>query len=64
LPEIDLALGYEPGNHVAWSREWLYWYDVSGNRYLTANERAIQAEKRAQRLAERLRTMGIDPDEI
>jgi hypothetical protein len=70
----------------------LYWYDASGNRYLTANERAIQAEEKAhqerlakeaaeekahqerlakeaaeekaQRLAERLKLLGIDPDEI
>lgn len=40
LPEIGLALGYEQGEHIAWVREWLYWYDRSGNRYLTAEERA------------------------
>jgi len=44
LPEIELALGYENGEHIGWEREWLYWYDGSGNRYLTANERAINAE--------------------
>ncbi len=99
LPEIELALGYEQGEHIAWYREWLYWYDVFGNRYLTANERAIQAEaianqerlianqerlakqeaeaianrerlakqeaeQKAQRLAERLRALGINPDEM
>ncbi len=41
LPEIGLALGYEKGEHIAWYREWLYWYDQSGNRYLTAEERAM-----------------------
>ena len=49
LPEIELALGYENGEHIAWEREWLYWYDGSGNRYLTANERAINAEAIADR---------------
>ena len=44
LPEIGLALGYEYGEHIAWVREWLYWYDESGNRYLTATERAMNAE--------------------
>jgi Uma2 family endonuclease len=44
LPEIELALGYENGEHIAWYREWLYWYDAEGNRYLTAQERAINAE--------------------
>jgi hypothetical protein len=77
LPEIELALGYENGEHIGWKREWLYWYDGSGNRYLTANERAINAEaiaaqerlakqaaeEKAQQLAERLRMLGINPDE-
>ncbi|TYQ31046.1 Uma2 family endonuclease [Pseudanabaena sp. UWO310] len=44
LPEIDLALGYEEGEHIAWQREWLYWYNASGDRYLTAEERAANAE--------------------
>ena len=85
LPEIDLALGYEQGEHIAWHREWLYWYDVSGNRYLTANERAINAEiianqerlakqqiqtiaeqerQQKEKLANYLRSIGIDPDAI
>jgi Uma2 family endonuclease len=78
LPEIGLALGYEPGEHIAWSREWLYWYDANGDRYPTAEERAIkaeaianqerlakqEAEQKAQRLAEKLRAMGINPDEL
>ncbi|AVQ70222.1 hypothetical protein MiYa_00403 [Microcystis aeruginosa NIES-2519] len=106
LPEIGLALGYEQGEHIAWVREWLYWYDRSGNRYLTAEERARaaaaiaeqasliaqqerlnaqqerlakeeaeaiaeqerlakeEAEQKAQRLAERLRALGINPDEM
>jgi Uma2 family endonuclease len=97
LPEIELALGYENGEHIGWEREWLYWYDQSGNRYLTANERAMNAEaiaererliasqerlakqeaeaiahqerlakqaaeQKAQRLAEKLRELGINPD--
>ena len=106
LPEIRLALGYEQGEPIAWVREWLYWYDRSGNRYLTAEERARaaaaiaaqerlnaqqerlakqeaaviaaqerliaqqarlakqEAEQKAQRLGERLRSLGINPDEI
>jgi len=71
-------LGYEQGEHIAWVREWLYWYDQSGNRYLTSEERAMNAEaiaqqerlakeeaqQKAQRLAERLRALGINPDEL
>jgi Uma2 family endonuclease len=48
LPEIELALGYEYGEHIAWNREWLYWYDEAGDRYLTAEERANQERLIAQ----------------
>ncbi len=44
LPELGLGIGYELGEHIAWYREWLYWYDAAGNRFLTANERAQNAE--------------------
>ncbi|BBC25589.1 Uma2 family endonuclease [Pseudanabaena sp. ABRG5-3] len=85
LPEIGLGLGYEKGEHIGWNREWLYWYDESGSRYLTAEERAVkaeimatqqslianqerlakqQAEQKAQRLAEMLKAMGVDVDQI
>jgi len=40
LPEIELGLGYEVGEYNGWQREWLYWFDRSSNRYLTAEERA------------------------
>lgn len=30
LPEIGLGFGYEQGEHMGWKREWLYWYDESG----------------------------------
>jgi Uma2 family endonuclease len=42
LPEIELALGYEIGEHIGWQREWLYWYDKQGQRYLTPEELAKQ----------------------
>ncbi len=85
LPEIELGFGYERGEHNGWHREWLYWYDESGDRYLTGDERALRAEiaatqqsliaqqERQQKLQERqqkeklanyLRSMGINPDEI
>jgi hypothetical protein len=59
LPEIGLALGYEQGEYTAWVREWLYWYDQSGNRYLTAEERAIASASIAQ--IERLAKQKAEP---
>jgi Uma2 family endonuclease len=49
LPEIELGLGYEEGEYIGWRREWLYWYDRYGMRYLSDAERAEQAEAIADR---------------
>lgn len=78
LPEIGLGIGYAPGLHQGWQRDWLYWYDEQGNRYPTPEERAEQAETKvrqaetraeraeakAAQLAKRLQVLGIEPDEI
>ena len=53
------------------TRVWLRWCDVDGNVILTgaeraklADRRADSAEAKAQRLADRLRELGLNPDEI
>ena len=43
-------------------RELLAWYDLTGTRYLMPEEVAQQERQRADRLAEQLRALGIDPD--
>ena len=67
MPEIGLGIGCERGNYSGVTREWLYWYDAEGKRYLTPEEqvkesaqlaqqesqRAQQESQRADRLAER-----------
>ena len=78
LPEIGLGLGRERGTHQGIEREWLYWYNEQGQRYLTPEERLAEAEaelqqerqraeeerQRAERLAARLRELNIDPDQL
>jgi Uma2 family endonuclease len=64
LEEIGLAIGSERGTYQGITREWLYWYDEQGQRLLTPEERILQAEQRAERLAQRLRSLGIDPNSI
>ncbi|MBN4002499.1 Uma2 family endonuclease [Nostoc sp. LPT] len=64
LSEIGLGIGVERGTYLGIPREWLYWYDQQGQRLLTPQEQAQQAERRAQLLAERLRSLGIDPDSL
>ena len=71
LPEIGLGLGRERGIYLGRDREWLYWYDEVGNRLPTPEEKvqqaqaqADQAQARAERLAEKLRELGIDPNSV
>jgi Uma2 family endonuclease len=71
MPEIGLGIGREIGTFESWQREWLYWYDREGMRFPTPDEvtqqerqRAEQEQQRAERLAERLRAMGIDPEQV
>lgn len=61
VPELELGIGRWPGEFEGIERLWLRWYDEQGNWILTDTE---QQRQRAQRLAERLRQAGIDPDEI
>jgi hypothetical protein len=78
MPEIGLGIGREIGTFENWQREWLYWYDEQGNRYLTPEEiaqrerqraeterqRAETERQRADRLAQLLRERGLDPDSL
>ena len=42
---------------------WLRLWDNQGNLLLTGEERAQQEYQRVERLAEKLRQMGINPDQ-
>ena len=63
MPEIGLGIGCERGNYGGVIREWLYWYDEGGKRYSTPNERIQEEVDRSKKLADKLRQLGIDPDE-
>ncbi len=47
LEEINLGIGREEGTYQGITREWLYWYDQGGKKYLTAEETAVEAKQRA-----------------
>jgi len=53
IPPMGVELGLKFENDVAW----LHWWDDEGNLLLTGDERA-------EKLANYLRSMGINPDEI
>lgn len=71
LPEIGLGIGIERGIYLGIPREWMYWYNQQGQRFLTPEEKeklaqqeVQQAKQEVQLLRERLRSLGIDPDSL
>ena len=70
MEAIQLYLGLWYGNYDGLTREWLRWFDGSKNliplekeETLAQKQRAEAAEQRAEKLAEQLRALGIDPNE-
>jgi Uma2 family endonuclease len=78
LAELELGLGLWQGSYQGVDGSWLRWYDVAGNWILTPSERAEEEHKqrelsekraeqeyqRAEQLAQRLRDLGIDPEQL
>jgi hypothetical protein len=64
MPEIGLGIGYERGEYCGITRDWLYWYTETNERYPTPSEQIDRERDRSNRLAAKLRSLGIDPDEI
>ncbi len=71
FPELGLGIGKEQGIYQGIQREWLYWYDEQGKRYLTPEELIQEqqnqveiVQQRAKILEERLKSLGIDPDNL
>lgn len=71
LETVGLGLTLWEGMFETQPGLWLRWCDSEGRVIPTGAERAMleqqradQAEARARQLAERLRAMGIDPDEV
>jgi Uma2 family endonuclease len=64
LEQVGLGVTLWEGVFEGKREVWLRWCDQSGNLLLTGDERAVQAEERAQLLAERLKALGIDPDTL
>lgn len=71
MPSLKLGLGLWQGTYQGIERLWLRWYDAkenwistSGEEVLQERQRAEQERLRADRLAARLRELGINPDEV
>jgi Uma2 family endonuclease len=64
LESVELGLMLWEGTFEGRQDLWLRWCDRDGNVIPTGAERADEAEQKVQKLAERLRAMGVNPDEV
>jgi Uma2 family endonuclease len=71
IPAMGVELGIWQGTYGGCNAPWMRWWDAQGNLLLTGEERAEQEHQRAEqehqraeRYAERLRQMGINPDDL
>lgn len=64
LPRVGLRMTLWEGEFEGYRQQWLRWCDDAGNLLLTGTEAARTEREKADRLAEKLRSMGIDPAEI
>ena len=64
LEQVGLGLTLWQGQFEGRQDVWLRWCYQDGVVVLTGDERASQAEQRAQLLAEKLRELGVDPNTL
>jgi Uma2 family endonuclease len=71
MPEIGLGIGRCPEIFTDSLEEVLSWFDERGDRYLRSEEKAAQAQERADslkmlsdRLLAKLQELGIDPNDL
>ncbi len=62
--DLGLGLILWSGTFEKSTAEWLRWCDLDGNLILTGDERAHRETQRAERLAAKLRELGVDPTQI
>ncbi len=64
MPSLQIGLGLWQGTYQGIERPWLRWYDTDGNWIPTAVELLAQENQRAEKLAAKLKELGIDPNQL
>jgi len=63
IASLGVELGIWPGKYADYEIPWMRWWDARGILLPTGEERAQAAEEEARRLAEKLRALGVNPEE-
>lgn len=64
IPALGVEIGIWQGEYKNQNLPWLRWWNDQENLLLTGDERAELEHQRANRLAAKLREMGINPEEV
>jgi hypothetical protein len=64
MPGIELGLGLWQGSFEGIERLWLRWYDSSGKWIPTPVELLKQEKQKSDKLAAKLRELGINLDDL
>ncbi|MCA2575628.1 MAG: Uma2 family endonuclease, partial [Microcystis sp. M41BS1] len=71
IKELNLFIGIWQGSKAEFTTNWLRWWDKSGNLLLWGSERVAQTEYQLeqermlrQKLAEKLRELGVEPETL
>ncbi|MBD2186165.1 Uma2 family endonuclease [Planktothrix sp. FACHB-1355] len=62
IEPLGVEIGIWHGQYQNVEFPWLRWWDAQGNLLLTAEERLEQERQRADRLADQLRSLGVEPE--
>ncbi|MFM6077405.1 MAG: Uma2 family endonuclease, partial [Dolichospermum sp.] len=60
--KMGVELGIWQGTYKNVDLPWLRWWDLEGNLLLTGQELAEQEKQRADKLAAKLRELGVEID--
>jgi Uma2 family endonuclease len=62
IPDLGVELGIWHGSYGDYKIPWMRWWGESDNLLPTGEELAAQEKQKAERLAAKLRALGVDPE--
>ncbi|WP_414624418.1 Uma2 family endonuclease [Calothrix sp. CCY 0018] len=64
IPELGLSLGLWQGSFRNIDRLWLRWFTLEGELIQVPEEEVKAAQRKIEKLAEKLRELGVNPDDL